>query len=315
MPLSVWSTVDFLCLSKTEQPHHGGNFRLIMLTYMDLHGKYTGSKYSIFDVEVPMPSADEAIFEMKTFLGKILSLPIHSSREIFGSYTMNLFGKTANSIFQLLDCIRTHRFYSFEQRSHDPIKWNLSTGQKSFLSNLHTLVSFDWLSNRKKWALTGDPNPDCIELDLDIFRMFCYHNGESSDRQMKIVRRRGFRNTLCFPAPSWISCLNAESCIIRISNLPTSVPVQETFKRLTNLFLLAGTIVGYAGYYLPPCHRDCAFVLIGFAEPRSAAIAVEGGHHCLVDDKFVTVEIIDLSFCSTLAVDDGKFYAVYADLK
>jgi len=143
--------------------------------------------------------------------------------------------------------------------------------------------------------------------------MVSFYNRERKEQFFRLYNRKWDSNTFHFASPQWLSYVPSDS-IIRISNLPSFISDIELLQKLLKICGYAGQVVGFAGYYLPPMHRNCQFVLIGFVNATVASIATNGLQRYLWANSFLTVEKIeDFSFCITHSGEDNNFYSVYAD--
>jgi len=312
--LSVsFSTIDFLCIAGNSIQGIRENLEVLLLTFIDIHGKYTGQRYALFDLEHVVQSNDN-------FFTSTLSLP-HNSRlsTIHGSYHQHSFHKTASSIFEMCEMMQTNRFFSTDKLSCLPLTWMKRTGEKSFLNNsINNFPTFHWLRNRQLelGSLSiNHCNPDIIDCDHDIFRMVSYYHMERKEQFYRFYNRKWDFNTYHFPSPYWLSNVLPNN-LIRISNLPYFISDDELYQKLFTLCSITGQVIGFAGYYLPPMHRHCQFVFIGFKNTEAATMASIGLQHYLLANSFLTVEKIeDFQFCITHSGDDNAYYSVYSDSK
>lgn len=311
--LSLFSTADFLCIARNQLQNIHTELEVYIYTFVDVTGKYTGQRFAIFDIEDVRLKSATSTFDCHSFMTKVIGVPQNNSK-IFGEgYRQHFFRLTASSIFELTKLMKKNCFFNTDIESSSPINWQRMTGAKSFLNErIPSLAPFDWLSKRVQWDPFGIPNPDHSDIDNDIYFLSAYSNYEQVDKYFRINIDSFFPKTWNLRGPVWTKRVDAENCVIRISNLPAAVPPSLLQKKLLNVFESAGHVIGYAAYYLPPQLRDCSFVLIAFSESLAADRALSG--HCyLYDNKFLIVQKVDLSFCSTNKDMSGNFLSVYAD--
>eukprot|EP01036_Dinobryon_divergens_P023399 gene23398-31741_t len=243
-------------------------------------------------------------------MSKKFSLHQNSVDRVWGTYTQHSFHMTATSVFDLMQLMKSNRFFHTDSPSLFPVTWQRTTGEKSFI-NPH-LTPINWLQTRQQWSLSSNPNPDIVDFDTDLFLMSAHTTYEKEESFFKIGLPQNFPLTRNLAPPFWLQNLDAGGCVVRIRNLPEAVPADIMRTKLCGLFSRAGHVLGYAAYYLPAnSFRNCEFVLIGFADCVAAKRA-ESGHCYLYDHHFLTVELVDLSFCSTFQNSDGLYLSVYA---
>ena len=312
---ATFSTSDFLCLSHSLILNGHPDREVFLLTYMDVTGKYTGKRFSIFDLEdAHTRNRSGGAYDCQFIMSSKLSLSQNSSTTVWSPYLQHTFCMTAPSIFELVQLMRSNRFFHTDLPSMFPITWNRTTGEKSFI-NPNMLTSKNWLPSRQQWELSDDPNPDLADIDSDVFYMSSHTSfNEKEEKFFKIGLVQSFPLTRNLAPPFWLRNLDAGDSVVCIRNLPGAVPVDVMRKKLLSIFSKAGHIVGYAAYYLPPnSFRDCEFVLIGFTDGVSAKRA-ESGHCYLYDHQFLIVERADLRFCWTFHSPRNLFLSVYGEL-
>lgn len=139
--LSRFTYDDYLCLACTSVHSVHKDWDVYLITYLDLNGKYTGQKNSIFDIEY----VDHSNIEEDDFRAELFS---YIDPEKIGQgtyqghgYTSFEIGMTARNFFELLDMMPENRFYFSDAATNQPVYWIRATGRKSFLTPLEDRIN------------------------------------------------------------------------------------------------------------------------------------------------------------------------------
>lgn len=138
--LSHISSKDYLCLACTQILSAHKHFDVYLGTFLDLRGKRTGIKDSIFEFEyVTNWDTRDPVDELYWKLEKEVIGEHRSEQYEYYSYG---FGMTARNFFELLDMMKENRFYYYNQSSNQLVYWRRITGSKSFLEADYERLTF-----------------------------------------------------------------------------------------------------------------------------------------------------------------------------